>query len=68
MTKELTKIYVVVFVDTDHHYEVSYHRTRKGAHKEIMMRKREAWEHYRYIAPGSYEDYYFTIREKELND
>lgn len=64
----MNKFYIVVFVDTYDEYEVSYHKTKKGAHKEIMRRKREAWEQFRYITPGSYEDCYFKIKEKELND
>lgn len=49
-------------------YEISYHKTRKGALRYIMARKYYDWELCRYIVPNSYDDLRMWITERELND
>lgn len=62
------KIYIVVSVDHGGYdsWDVSYHRTRKGALKFIMNSKYADWNRFRYIQQGGYEDNYMYITEREL--
>lgn len=64
------KLYIVTAVDHGGYdsWDVSYHLTKKGALKYIMQRKYQQWELCRYITPGSYEDDYFYISERELSE
>lgn len=62
------KIYIVVSVDPCGYdsWDVSYHKTRKGALRFIMKSKYDYWDRFRYITPGGYEDNHMYINEREL--
>lgn len=64
----MTKIYIVVSVDPCGYdsWDVSYHKTRKGALRFIMKSKYQDWARFGYIAPGSYDDNHMYINEREL--
>lgn len=65
----MDKIYVVSSsYDGYDSYEISYHKTRKGALKYIIDRNYEAWELCRYIHDDSYDKPHMWITEKELHD
>lgn len=62
------KLYIVNLIGCDGYdvYEVSYHRTRKGALRYIMARKYQMWELLRHIQPGGYDDECMYVTEREL--
>lgn len=59
-------VYIVSYVETYDVYEVSYHKTKKGAYKWIMSTMYEEWNKYRWLHP----DYtpYYVVDEKELKE
>lgn len=66
----MDKVYVVTSVDHSGYesWDISYHRTRKGALKFIMNSKYYDWLNLRYIEAGSFDDSYMYISERELSD
>ena len=62
------KLYVVTSLDYDGFgiWDVSYHLTRKGALKYIMVSQYRNWEQCRYVQPGSYDELRMYITEKDL--
>lgn len=64
------KMYVVTSVDHGGYdsWDVSYHKTRKGALRYIINSNYRQWELCRYIASGSYDELYMYITERELDD
>lgn len=62
----MDKVYVVMYVEDYDSYEVSYHKTKKGAYREIMRRQYVNWKLCRYVS--EYDVLYFTVYEKELKE
>ena len=62
----MSKVYIVVFVEDYDSFEVSYHKTKKGAYREIMRRQYENWTLCRYV--NEYDMLYFTVYEKDLKE
>lgn len=64
------KIYIVVSVDHGGYdsWDVSYHKTRKGALLFIMRSNYQNWLDYRYVRPGGYEELTMYIIERELEE
>lgn len=60
----MSKVYIIVLVEDYDSYEVSYHKTKKGAYREIIRRQYENWSICRYVS--EYEMLYYTIHEREL--
>lgn len=42
-------VYVVMSTESYDSWDVSYHKTKKGAYKWIMNAMYQRWEYYRYI-------------------
>ena len=66
----MSKVFIVSYVDSGGYdsWEVSYHRTRKGALKYIMKRHYDNWVACRYIAEDSYNSLYFYVSDHDLNE
>lgn len=62
------KLYIVNYISDYDSYEVSYHKTKVGAYKYIMKRQYDNWKLLGYVQPGSYDELYFTVTEKELKE
>lgn len=60
----MTKVYIVTYVGDYDSYDVSYHKTRKGAFKYIMHRQYENWTLCRYV--NSYDQLFFVVTEQEV--
>lgn len=62
------KIFIVVSVDPCGYdsWDVSYHKTRKGALKFIMNCNYNNWMKCRYVIQGGYEEITMYITEREL--
>lgn len=61
------KIYVVTSHDTYDSWDVSYHKTKKGAYKWIMATKYQEWLAYRYLS-DYHNSYDYYVSEKHLGD
>lgn len=62
----MSKLYIVCYNCDYDTYEVSYHKSKKGAYKYIMKRQYDNWMLCRYVAPGSYDELFFNVIEREL--
>lgn len=64
------KIYIVVSVDYGGYdsWDVSYHKTRRGALKFIMNSNYDNWMNCRYVRPGGYEELTMYVIERELEE
>lgn len=60
----MTKVYIVTYVEDYDSYDVSYHKTRKGALRYIMARQYENWELCRYVS--EYDQLFFVVKEQEV--
>lgn len=64
----MAKLFIVRMLSDDGYdvWDVSFHRTRKGALKYIIDRNYQNWLTCRYINPESYDNLCMYIREEEL--
>lgn len=62
----MTRVYIVTEVDDYDSYDVSYHKTRKGALRYVMDRQYENWELDRYTR--EYYQSVFTVKEQEVKE
>lgn len=64
----MSKLFIVTLLSDDGYdsWDISYHRTRKGALKYIINRNYQNWLDCRYVNPESYDNLHMYIREKEL--
>lgn len=65
---DVNKLYVVWEHQEYDTHEVSYHKTKKGAYKYIMKRHYDNWELCGYVQPGSYDELWFSVVERCLNE
>lgn len=62
----MNKVYIVTHVEDYDSYDVSYHKTRKGALKYIIGRQYENWTLCRYVS--SYEQLFFVVTDREIKE
>ena len=62
----MNKVYIVTHVGDYNSYDVSYHKTRKGALKYIIERQYENCQLCRYVS--EYDKLFFVVKEQEVKE